>query len=77
MMGSEYGWVLGEGSNFQSDGLNIEFYSRRNSLTQAFVESCVDFEVAIYRWSWFGDRHTGDSYLSIHKHNSSIQLLHW
>jgi len=53
------------------------FSSRSSSLTQMFVESCVDFEVAIYQWSRFGDCHTGDSYLSIHKHNSSIQLIHW
>jgi len=33
-------------------------------LTQNFVASCVDFEVAqLYLYSWFGDCHTGDSYL--------------
>ena len=37
------------GSNFQLERLKIEFRafsSRRSSLTQIFVESCVDFEVA-------------------------------
>ena len=42
---------LGEGSNFQlvrgPQKLSFRaFSSRRSSLTQTFVESCVDFEVA-------------------------------
>ena len=51
MMGSECVWGLGEGSNFQlvrgPQKLSFRaFSSRRSSLTQIFVESCVDFEVA-------------------------------
>ena len=48
MMGSVCVWGLREGSNFQLEGLkNFKaFSSRRSSLTQIFVESCVDFEVA-------------------------------
>ena len=44
-------WALGQGSNFQlvrgPQKLSFKaFSSRRSSLTQTFVESCVDFEVA-------------------------------
>ena len=46
MMRSECVWAFGEGSNFQLEGLKIEFSRRRSSLTQTFVESCIDFEVA-------------------------------
>ena len=46
MMRSECVWAFGEGSNFQLEGLKIEFSRRRSSLTQTFVESFVDFEVA-------------------------------
>ena len=49
MMGSECVWGLGEGSNFQlvrgPQKLSFRaFSSRRSSLTQTFVESCVDFD---------------------------------
>jgi len=44
-------WGLREGSNFQlvrgpQNWVFRAFSSRRSSLTQIFVESCVDFEVA-------------------------------
>ena len=46
----ECGWVLGEGLNFQLEGLRSwvlgHFPNRRSTLTRNFVESCVDFEVA-------------------------------
>jgi len=63
--GSQCGWGLGEGSNFyfvrgsQKSGFRA-FSSRRSSLTQTFVESCVDFEVAhLSAYSWFRHCHTG------------------
>ena len=48
MMRSECVWAFGEGSNFQLEGLKLSFkaFLSRSSLTQTFVESCVDFEVA-------------------------------
>ena len=51
MMGSECVRGLGEGSKFsvsqRATKLNFRaFSSRRSSLTQPFVESCVDIEVA-------------------------------
>jgi len=39
------------------------FSSRRSSLTHSFVESCADFEVAHFPYSWFGDYYIRDSYL--------------
>ena len=65
------GWVLGEGLNFQlhvvkgPQRMSFRPFSKgRSTLTQTFLESCVDFEVAINQYSWFGDGHTGDSYLN-------------
>ena len=48
MMRSECVWAFGEGSNFRGpQKLSFKaFSSKRSSLTQTFVESCVDFEVA-------------------------------
>ena len=50
MMGSESVGSLGEGSNFQlvrvPQKLSFRAFSRRSSLTQTFVESRVDVEVA-------------------------------
>jgi len=51
MMGSECVGAFGKGSNFQllrgPQKLSFKaFSSSRSSLTQTFVESCVDFEVA-------------------------------
>ena len=53
MMQSQCVWTLGEGSNFQlvrgPQKLSFRIFpSRRSSLTQMFVGSCVDFEVAHY-----------------------------
>jgi len=41
-------WALGEGSNFQlvRGPQRLSFSNRRSSLTQTFVERCIDFEVA-------------------------------
>ena len=42
---------------------------------EQFVESCVDFEVAIYSYSWFGDCHTRDSYLKRSQLHNQGELL--
>ena len=43
----ECGLGLGEGSDFQASELSfVASSSRRGSLMQTFVETCVDFEVA-------------------------------
>ena len=47
------------------------FSSRRSSLTQTFVESCVDFEVA-YLSVWFGD-----SYLKVNARVPCTHLVPW
>ena len=49
MIVSECVWAFGEGSKFQLEASTLSFKassSRRSSLTQPFVESCEDFEVA-------------------------------